>query len=94
MIDVHGEPTTDGWVFTVVVSDRGSQTRHRVTLGQADYARLAAAQSSPEEVVEKSFVFLLEREPKEAILSEFNLTVIGRYFPDFETELRRRLEPG
>jgi hypothetical protein len=27
---------------------------------------------------------LLEREPKEAILRRFDVSVIGRYFPEFE----------
>jgi hypothetical protein len=38
-------------------------------------------------VVEAAFRFLLDREPKEAILSRFDITVISRYFPEFEREL-------
>ena len=38
-----------------------------------------------------AFEFLLEREPKEFILSRFDLPVIGRYFPEFEREIKRRL---
>ena len=38
-----------------------------------------------------SFEFLLEREPTSAILPEFSLDVIGRYFPEYEDELPRRL---
>jgi hypothetical protein len=41
--------------------------------------------------VRASFVFLLEHEPKESILSEFHLTLIGRYFPDYEREIGHRL---
>jgi hypothetical protein len=41
--------------------------------------------------VEESFAFLLEREPKESIMREFDLTVIARYFPDFEQEIGHRL---
>ena len=37
-----------------------------------------------EQLVEESFDFLLQREPKESILSEFDLSVISRYFPDYE----------
>ena len=37
--------------------------------------------SNPEDLVRASFAFLLEREPSESILREFDLTVIGRYFP-------------
>lgn len=39
------------------------------------------------DLVEASFAFLLEREPKESILREFDLTVIGRYFPEYEQEI-------
>jgi hypothetical protein len=35
--------------------------------------------------------FLLEREPKESILTEFELPLIGRYFPEYEPELKRRI---
>ncbi len=38
-----------------------------------------------------SFGFLLEREPKESILGTFDLRVIGRYFPDYEREIARRM---
>lgn len=44
-----------------------------------------------ERVVRASFEFLLEREPASSILPEFSLDVIGRYFPEYEDELRRRL---
>jgi hypothetical protein len=42
-------------------------------------------------LVEASFAFLLEREPNESILRTFDLTVIGRYFPDYEREIGQRL---
>ena len=38
-----------------------------------------------------AFEFLLENEPKESILGRFDLPLIGRYFPNFESEIRRRL---
>ena len=39
---------------------------------------------SAEDLVRESFRFLLDREPKESILREFKLSVITRYFPDYE----------
>lgn len=60
-------------------------SRHRVTVpagfGDEDLER----------VVRASFEFLLEREPASSILSAFSLDVIGRYFPEYEDELPRRL---
>jgi hypothetical protein len=44
-----------------------------------------------ERVVRRSFEFLLEREPASSILAEFSLDVIGRYFPEYEDELPRRM---
>jgi len=37
------------------------------------------------------FKFLLEREPNTSILSEFDITVIKRYFPEYEKEIKQRL---
>jgi hypothetical protein len=36
---------------------------------------------------------LLDREPKESILGSFDVTVISRYFPEFERELPNYLSP-
>jgi hypothetical protein len=77
--------------FQVTVKERKGETRHRVTLSKADYERLAGSKSSPEALVSESFRFLLEREPKEAILRSFDLTVIGRYFPEYERVIQQRL---
>lgn len=41
----------------------------------------------PTELIEKSFVFLLAREPKESILKNFNLQQINDYFKEFEKEI-------
>ena len=77
--------------FQVLVTEGQSSTSHRVTLKRTDYQRLAAGAIEPGEVVRRSFEFLLENEPKESILARFDLTVIGRYFPNFEREIRRRI---
>jgi hypothetical protein len=80
----------EGWDCMVTVRDR-SETHHHVHVSRADLARLAPGASDPMSLVEASFAFLLEREPQESILREFDLTVIGRYFPDYEREIGRRL---
>ncbi len=76
----------DPLTFDVLISDAKSQTRHRVTLAKLDFARLGG-ESGPERLIEASFRFLLDREPKEAILARFDISVIARYFPEFETTL-------
>jgi hypothetical protein len=52
---------------------------------------LTGGKHTPERCLEAAFRFLLDREPKESILSRFDVTVISRYFPEFERELPRYL---
>ena len=89
-VEVTAAVVGDGWDCMVTVRD-GSETRHRVRVSRADLARIAPGAADPVSLVEASFAFLLERESKESILREFDLTVIGRYFPDYEREIGRRL---
>jgi hypothetical protein len=77
--------------FRVRVSEAKSRSTHRVTLSQADYRRLSGGKIEPQELIRLSFEFLLAREPKESILPEFDLPLIGRYFPEYELELKRRI---
>jgi hypothetical protein len=77
--------------FRVRVIENRSETSHIVTLPPADHQRLAGGKARPEELVRRSFEFLLEREPKESILARFDLPVIARYFPEYEREIKRRL---
>ena len=59
------------------------------------YSRKLAGDAVPrEDLIRRSFEFLLEREPKEAILRSFDLSVIARYFPEYEAEIARRVRAG
>ncbi|OGY20788.1 MAG: hypothetical protein A3A65_01275 [Candidatus Chisholmbacteria bacterium RIFCSPLOWO2_01_FULL_49_14] len=78
--------------FKVVVSEEKSQTEHLVTLNRADYQRTTDGDVKPELLIEKAFEFLLENEPKEEILAQFDYTMIDRYFPHFHREIQKRLE--
>jgi hypothetical protein len=77
--------------FRVRVVEAGSESVHQITLDPKDLARLAGVTLEPEELIGKSFEFLLEREPKESILSRFDLSVISRYFPEYERDIKKRL---
>jgi hypothetical protein len=94
-VDVRCEPAPDGWRCAVSVRDRGSSTTHDVHVGAQDATDLAAATDAAhvKRLVEETFDFLLEREPKESILRAFDLTVVSQYFPDYEHEIRSRLAP-
>lgn len=76
-----------------VVSPDGSTSTHTVALTEQAHQRLTNGMASPETLLEQSFSFLLEREPKESILSSFDLLIIGKYFPEFESTIRRILSP-
>lgn len=78
------------FTFTVVVEEGRDSTTHTVTVAKGDFNRLNY--SSPEKLVHNSFKFLLQREPKESILSRFDLMDIGRYFPEYEKEIKKHGE--
>jgi hypothetical protein len=90
MIEVVRRPGDDPLTFDVVVREDDEETRHRVTLAAAYFARLASGRS-PERCIEAAFRFLLDREPAEAILRRFDVDIIPKYFPEFERELPRYL---
>ena len=73
------------------VSVQGAvMTHHRVRVTQADVARLSGT-CPTEALIQESFKFLLEREPNTSILTSFDLSLIGRYFPEYEQEIGARL---
>ncbi|MDX1661265.1 MAG: hypothetical protein R3326_05695 [Gemmatimonadota bacterium] len=80
----------EGDVWRVEVAEGGSSTEHRVTVTDAHRERFGGG-ADTERLLEESFEFLLEREPKESILSTFELPVIARYFPGYPEEIRRRV---
>ena len=75
------EPT-DIDTYRVNVSDEQSATTHEVTADPGDIDRFGEG-AGAEWLIEASFRFLLDREPKESILSRFDLADIERYFPEF-----------
>ena len=77
--------------FRVRVIEGRNESADFVTLQQADYDRLTGGKIEPCQLLKRSFEFLLAREPKQSILPRFDLPLIGRYFPEFERELKRRI---
>ena len=66
----------------------GSRTEHEVTVPDGDWERYGAGFATRAALVEASFGFLLEREPKGSILPAFELGVIERYFPEYASTIR------
>lgn len=73
----------DSFDYEVEVVEGENSTSHRVRVRKEDYERLTGGRITPAVLVEKSFVFLLGREPKESILRSFDLNVISAYFRDY-----------
>lgn len=70
------------YVFEVDLSLPGRL--YKVTCSEEYYQKLTNRKIDAAELVRRSFAFLLEHEPPEAIMQEFDLPLIGRYFPAYE----------
>ena len=69
--------------YDVVIREGRSETRHRVTMSADDAARWRKLGAGPEGCAKAAMLFLIDREPKESILTVFDIGVIQRYFPEF-----------
>ncbi len=80
--------------FTVRLAEGTPPTEHKVSVPEALRDQLGIADDEADaeaRLVRESFAFLLEREPATAILSEFSLDVIRRYFPAYDEEIAGRM---
>ena len=81
-----------GWTCAVTLGEGDPDgSSHRVRVSATELERFAPGSADPARLVEASFAFLLERESPQSILRSFQLSEIGRYFPEYETEIRRRM---
>jgi hypothetical protein len=90
-VQVHCTPANEGWACQVHVLSGTSSSDHTVRVPLSDVDDLAPGATDPTGLVETSFAFLLEREPPESILRDFDLRTISRYFPEYESEIRARM---
>jgi hypothetical protein len=74
-----------------VVVEGATESRHTVRMSPDFYRTLCGGTVTHEWVLIQAFKFLLEREPNTAILADFDLSAINRYFPEFEADMQRRL---
>jgi hypothetical protein len=88
-VEVRCTAEADGYQCAVDVSDATGATHHLVRVSRKDFDRWRQGRSA-EELVRDSFSFLLERESKGSILREFDLSVIQRYFPEFDQLITKR----
>lgn len=80
--------------FYIRVEGGSVDTSHRVRLHEDYYRELTGGNASPRGLVQASFEFLLEREPNTAILNEFSLPTIERYFPEYSKAMQEEFSPG
>ena len=74
--------------FLVTIEEKDSSSKHVVIVDDEYYQNLTDEKLTKEELIKKSFEFLLKRESKESILSKFNLRIIKNYFPEYEVKIK------
>lgn len=85
MADIQIRPLDDEH-FEVTIDEGTSQSMHVVTATRKE-ADLLCDGCDTERLVEASVRFLLDRESKEAIMNQFDLDVIVRFFPDYPSKI-------
>ena len=90
MVSIHVSHRK-GELYDVTVEEGTSSTHHEVTVWPSDVERYAPG-ATPEALLDASFRFLLEREPKESILRRFELPVIERYFREYAAQIASRVD--
>jgi hypothetical protein len=90
MVKVQARSEGGGWVCEVDVDDAGQRTKHTVNVSAEELRRWGKGDGRPavEDLVLRSFEFLLRREPPGSILRWFDLSAIERYFPEYDLEIR------
>jgi hypothetical protein len=83
--------STGGAKYRVTIDQGATKSTHEVGVSHVELAKYGG-KATAERLVEASFEFLLEREPKESILPAFNISDIERYFPEYPKEIRHRLD--
>ena len=74
--------------FLVEVSDN-VKSSHNVVISDKVYQELTNSMISKYELLEKSFTFLLDREPNTSILTNFEIQIISHYFSHYTNCVRR-----
>ena len=72
-----------------VIVKSNTVTTHTVSLSDEVHKNLTNSKVTKEELLDFSFKFLLDREPNTSIMSSFELTVISRYFSEYEKSVEK-----
>ncbi|MDZ4099656.1 MAG: hypothetical protein U1E13_13310 [Methylophilaceae bacterium] len=78
--------------FNFEVKIQGTNTTTHIVSVKPDYAEKLVGRNVPiETLIKKSFEFLLQRESNTSILRSFDLSMIAKYFPEYEREISKQL---
>lgn len=72
--------------FQVTIKEACDHTTHIIRI-KDNFLDLLPKNHSHEAIVIAAFRFLLDREPKETILPNFDISIIPNYFPNFLSEI-------
>lgn len=61
-----------------------TETNHQVTISDNFITEYQIKNLTKKEIIEQSFIFLLQREPNTSILRKFDIEVIANYFPEYK----------
>jgi len=87
VVTLQGDPGGERWQCLVAIESAGQHTGYTVTVTSGDLERWGRG-NQPRDIMDlvvRSFEFLLEREPASSILKSFELSVIPKYFPEYNT---------
>jgi hypothetical protein len=74
--------------FHVRVFEGATETSHRVTLRAEAYDEIAGGEADPAVLVRRAIEILFSREHPKPIPPECDLTILARYFAEFERAKR------
>ena len=77
--------------FEVTINNNFT-TKHTVILSDKYHKSLTEKKISKIKLLEKSFKFLLKRESNTLIMAYFELETISKYFPEYESEIKKTLK--
>lgn len=61
-----------------------TETNHQVTISDNFVTEYQIKNLTKKEIIEQSFIFLLERESNTSILRKFDIEIIANYFPEYK----------
>ena len=87
---------TENGTYEVTVTAAGDgQSTYRVKIDDAYLEELGVRADRQESIawlLQATFEFLLNREPKEAIMAEFELPVVEHFFPEYRAWIASKAE--